>query len=278
MTVAEVAQRSGRCSIPGNIQSQTGGCEQPDLVKGDPDNRRWVGTRWPLEIPSNPTYPTIIWFAKKQQKGCYIEQDHDVCRPHPWVSGLTNVHGSEEDRLDKKHRNFSLIPYFKITMKSFSYFSSWSKKKPHSALPAALKSFHTCSQQRCCTVPVHWTHLQLRSNYSWSILQFGLLIRLLTTTLLFKEQTPPLTWADGEMSSLVLRGALTNILTWALNRAEVCRATYALWHKFFYAWALLSTMSAGICMMLHAVFVSWSLTMQQGPGSSREWKIRALFI
>lgn len=102
--------------------------------------------------------------------------------------------------------------------------------------------------------------------------------RLLTTTLLFKEQTPPLTWADGEMSSLVLRGALTNILTWALNRAEVCRATYALWHKFFYAWALLSTMSAGICMMLHAVFVSWSLTMQQGPGSSREWKIRALFI
>lgn len=152
------------------------------------------------------------------------------------------------------------------------------KKKHHFALPAALKSFHTCSQQHCYTAPVHWTYLQLRSNYSWSILQFSLLVCLLTIILLFKEETPPLTWADGEMSFLVLIEALTNILTWALNRAEVCRATYALWHNFFYAWALLSTMSAGICMMLHAVFVSWSLTMQQGPGSSREWKIRALFI
>lgn len=146
------------------------------------------------------------------------------------------------------------------------------KKKHHSALPAALKSFHTCSQQCCCIAPVHWTHLQLRSNYSCSILQFSLLICLLTIILLFKGQTPPLTRADGEMSSLVLREALTNILTWALNRAEVCRATYALWHKFFYAWALLSTMSAGICMMLHAVFVSWSLTMQQGPESAESGK------
>lgn len=152
------------------------------------------------------------------------------------------------------------------------------RKKHHSALPAALKSLHTRSQQRCYTAPTHWTHLQLRSNYPWSILHFGLLFCLLTIILLFKGQTPPLTRADGVMSSLVLRGALTNVLTWALNRAEVCRATYALWHIFFYAWALLSTMSAGICMMLRAVFVSWSITMQQGPGSSEEWKIRAPFI
>jgi len=31
-------------------------------------------------------------------------------------------------------------------------------------------------------------------------------------------------------------------------------------------------------MMLGAVFVGWSLTMQQGLGSSKEWKIRAPFI
>lgn len=152
------------------------------------------------------------------------------------------------------------------------------RKKHHSALPAVLKNFHKCSQQHCYTASTHWTHLQLRSNYPWSILHFGLLICLLTIILLFKGQTPPLARADGEMSSFVLRGVLTNVLTWALNRAEVCRATYALWHIFSYAWALLSAMSAGICMMLHAVFVSWSLIMQQGPRSSKEWKIRALFI
>lgn len=152
------------------------------------------------------------------------------------------------------------------------------RKKNHSALPAALRSFHTCSQQCCYTAVTHWTHLQLWSNYPCSILHFGLLICLLTIILLFKRQTPPLTWADGEMSSLVLRGALTNILTGALNRAEVCRATYALWHIFFYAWALLSTTSAGIFMMLRAEFVSCSLTMQHRPGSSEEWKIRAPLI
>lgn len=107
------------------------------------------------------------------------------------------------------------------------------RKKNHSALPAASKCFHTCSQQCCYRALTHWTHLQLWSNYPCTILHFGLLICLLAIILLFKGQTPPLTWADGEMSSLVLRGALTNVLTGALNRAEACRATYALWHGVF---------------------------------------------
>lgn len=34
-TLTQVAQRDGRCPIPGNTQSQTGqGSEQPGLVKG----------------------------------------------------------------------------------------------------------------------------------------------------------------------------------------------------------------------------------------------------
>jgi len=43
-TLEQVAQRVGRCPIPGNIQSQVGwGSEQPDLVEDAPACYRGVG-------------------------------------------------------------------------------------------------------------------------------------------------------------------------------------------------------------------------------------------
>jgi len=44
--LAQVAQRGGRCPIPGNIQSQVGwGSEHPDLAEDVPAHCRGVGTR-----------------------------------------------------------------------------------------------------------------------------------------------------------------------------------------------------------------------------------------
>jgi len=43
-TLAQAAQRGGRCPIPGNIQDQGGrGSEQPDLVEDVPAHCRGVG-------------------------------------------------------------------------------------------------------------------------------------------------------------------------------------------------------------------------------------------
>jgi len=43
-TLAEVAQRGGRCPIPGNIPGQTGrGSEKPDVVEDVPAHGRGVG-------------------------------------------------------------------------------------------------------------------------------------------------------------------------------------------------------------------------------------------
>jgi len=43
-TLAQVAQRDGRCHIPGNVQSQVGrGSEQPDLGEDVPARCRGVG-------------------------------------------------------------------------------------------------------------------------------------------------------------------------------------------------------------------------------------------
>jgi len=43
--LAQVAQRVGRCPIPGNIQGQVGrGFEQPGLVEGVSAHGRGVGT------------------------------------------------------------------------------------------------------------------------------------------------------------------------------------------------------------------------------------------
>jgi len=43
-TLAQVAQRDGRCPIPGNIQGQVGrGFEQPDLVEDVPAHCGRVG-------------------------------------------------------------------------------------------------------------------------------------------------------------------------------------------------------------------------------------------
>ncbi|KAK4822058.1 hypothetical protein QYF61_008867, partial [Mycteria americana] len=48
--LAQVAQRGGRCPIPGNIQGQVGwGSEQPDLVEDVPAYCREGWTRWPLK-------------------------------------------------------------------------------------------------------------------------------------------------------------------------------------------------------------------------------------
>ena len=42
-TVAQVAQRGGRCPIPGNVQGQVGrGSEHPDLVEDVPAHGRGV--------------------------------------------------------------------------------------------------------------------------------------------------------------------------------------------------------------------------------------------
>ena len=57
----QVAQRGGRCPIPGNIQGQFGlGSEQPDLVEDVPAHCRGGWTRWPLKVPSNPNYSMIL--------------------------------------------------------------------------------------------------------------------------------------------------------------------------------------------------------------------------
>ena len=43
-TLAQVAQRGGRCPIPGNIQGQVGrGSEQPDRVEDVPAHGRGAG-------------------------------------------------------------------------------------------------------------------------------------------------------------------------------------------------------------------------------------------
>jgi len=44
--LAQVAQRSCGCPLPGNVQGQVGwGFEQPGLVEGVPAHGRGVGTR-----------------------------------------------------------------------------------------------------------------------------------------------------------------------------------------------------------------------------------------
>ena len=48
--LAQVAQRSCGCPLPGSVQGQLGwGFEQPGLVEGVPAHGRGVGTRWSLK-------------------------------------------------------------------------------------------------------------------------------------------------------------------------------------------------------------------------------------
>lgn len=57
-TLEEVAQRGGRCPIPGNIQGQAGhGSQQPDPFEDVP--AYWDSTRWLWKVPSNPNYHMI---------------------------------------------------------------------------------------------------------------------------------------------------------------------------------------------------------------------------
>ena len=53
-TLAQVAQRGGRCPISGDLQGQVGqGSEQPDLVEDVPAYCRGGWTRWPfLSLPT----------------------------------------------------------------------------------------------------------------------------------------------------------------------------------------------------------------------------------
>ena len=56
-TLAEVAQRSGRCPVSGNIQGQVGwGYGQPDGVEDVPADCGGGWARWPLKVPSKPNY------------------------------------------------------------------------------------------------------------------------------------------------------------------------------------------------------------------------------
>ena len=57
-TLAQVAQRGGRCPVPGNIQGQVGqGSEQPDLVEDVPAHCRGVG----LDGLSCPFQPKLFY-------------------------------------------------------------------------------------------------------------------------------------------------------------------------------------------------------------------------
>ncbi|KAK4825521.1 hypothetical protein QYF61_000034 [Mycteria americana] len=59
-TLAQVAQRGGRCPIPGNIQGQVGrGSEQPDLVEDVPAHRKGVGLGRHPEVQSIIPHPLL---------------------------------------------------------------------------------------------------------------------------------------------------------------------------------------------------------------------------
>jgi len=58
--LAQAAQRSCGCPLPGRIQGQVGwGSEHPGLVEGVPAHGRGAGMRW--SIRSLPTQ-TVPWF------------------------------------------------------------------------------------------------------------------------------------------------------------------------------------------------------------------------
>ena len=55
--LAQAAQRSCGCPLPGSAQGQVGqGWEHPGLVEGGPAHGRGVGMRCPLKVPSNPNH------------------------------------------------------------------------------------------------------------------------------------------------------------------------------------------------------------------------------
>jgi len=67
--LAQVAQRSCGCPLPGSVQGQVGqGFEQPGVVEGVSAHGRGVGTRWSLR--SLPTQ-TILYFCYRLQGGLY---------------------------------------------------------------------------------------------------------------------------------------------------------------------------------------------------------------
>ena len=68
--LAQVAQRSCGCPLPGSVQGQVGwGLEHPGLVEGVPAHGRGVGTRW--SVRSLPTQ-TIQRFYEKTWTLCHL--------------------------------------------------------------------------------------------------------------------------------------------------------------------------------------------------------------
>jgi len=68
-TLAWVAQRGGRCPIPGTIPGQVGrGSEHPALVEDVPAHGMggWAG--WSLKVPSHPTQSVFLWFQDGIQR------------------------------------------------------------------------------------------------------------------------------------------------------------------------------------------------------------------
>ena len=61
-TLAQVAQRSCGCPLPGSVQGQAEcGFEQPGLVEGVPADGRGFGTRWSLKcLPTQTILDSMI--------------------------------------------------------------------------------------------------------------------------------------------------------------------------------------------------------------------------
>jgi len=59
-TLGQVAQRGGRCPIPGQTEGQAGqGSEHPDPAEDVPGSLLGGWTRWPLKVPSSPKHSVI---------------------------------------------------------------------------------------------------------------------------------------------------------------------------------------------------------------------------
>jgi len=60
-TLAQVAQRSCGCPLPGSVQGQVGwSSEHPGLVEGVPAHGRGVWNQMIFKVPSNPNHSVIL--------------------------------------------------------------------------------------------------------------------------------------------------------------------------------------------------------------------------
>ena len=64
-TLAQVAQRSCGCPLPGSVQGQVGwSSEQPGLVEDVPAQGKEGWNRMIFKVPSNPNHSMILWFLE----------------------------------------------------------------------------------------------------------------------------------------------------------------------------------------------------------------------